>query len=101
MEQFGLMSQLIIAAEECSELTKAIMKLFRSADVNETVYRDSSPESISRREDVLEELADVSLCVEQLVKIFGEERFNEHREAKINRLRKRIDQYKAEGRTWQ
>lgn len=57
-EQKGLELQTTVAMEECAELIQAIAKLKRYG------------ESLERRQHLLEEIADVELCIEQLKHFF-------------------------------
>lgn len=63
IEKTGVDKQQIIAMEECSELIKAISKMLRSSEYD--------PEAvIKNRSNLLEEIADVSICIERLKKIY-------------------------------
>lgn len=75
IEKWGIDAQLWMVVEECSELSNAIAKYKRGREV---------PSAI------LEELADVSIMVEQIACYFCEEEFNSIKEAKLQRLLRRI-----------
>lgn len=77
LEKYGVGAQIGMLTEECGELLSAINKFNRS--------RCSS-------DDVLTELADVSIMVEQLSLIYGGyEKFQIEKDKKIIRLLKRIN----------
>lgn len=77
LEKYGVGAQIGMLTEECGELLSAINKLNRS--------RCSS-------DDVLTELADVSIMVEQLSLIYGGyEKFLIEKDKKLIRLLKRIN----------
>lgn len=56
LKKYGKKSQMMICAEECSELIQAITKRIR--------YYKS--ETINTRENLIEEIADVIICIEYL-----------------------------------
>ena len=77
LEKYGVGAQIGMLTEECGELLSAINKFNRS--------RCSS-------DDVLTELADVSIMVEQLSLIYGGyDKFLEEKDKKLTRLLKRIN----------
>lgn len=77
LEKYGVGAQIGMLTEECGELLSAINKFNRS--------RCSS-------DDVLTELADVSIMVEQLSLIYGGyEKFKIEKDKKLIRLLKRIN----------
>lgn len=77
LEKWGVGAQIGMLTEECGELLSAINKFNRS--------RCSS-------DDVLTELADVSIMVEQLSLIYGSyEKFQIEKDKKLIRLLKRIN----------
>lgn len=65
VQKFGERAQILVAIEEMSELTKALLKYIRHEDFNQGDY-DAIVESIA------EERADVEIMLEQLNVIFGE-----------------------------
>lgn len=73
--EYGISSQKMMTIEECAELQNAIAKLARG--------RVST-------QDIITELADVSIMVDQLALFFGEKAFIEERARKVNRLEKRL-----------
>lgn len=64
VQKFGERAQILVAIEEMSELTKALLKYIRHEDFNQGDY-DAIVESIA------EERADVSIMLNQLAVIFG------------------------------
>lgn len=74
----GIKNQSMIAMEECAELIQAISKCLRSKEMI----------PIETREHLIEEMADVMICLEQLKVIFhiNEEELKCWIEAKENRL---------------
>lgn len=59
IEKNGITRQSIVAMEECSELQKAISKALRYEQGDEFV-------ADNQRENLIEEMADVLICIEQL-----------------------------------
>ena len=77
LEKYGVGAQIGMLTEECGELLSAINKFNRSRCSND---------------DVLTELADVSIMVEQLSLIYrGYEKFQIEKDKKLIRLLKRIN----------
>ena len=78
IHKHGTVAQSMIAMEECSELIQAISKCLRSKEMI----------PIETREHLIEEMADVMICLEQLKVIFhiNEEELKCWIEAKENRL---------------
>ena len=77
LDKWGIEAQIGMLTEECGELLSAVNKFNRS--------RCSS-------DDVLTELADVSIMVEQLSLIYGGyEKFQIEKDKKLIRLLKRIN----------
>lgn len=75
IKKWGVVAQLWMVVEECAELTNAISK-FERGRVNEL--------------SVIEELADVSIMVDQMSFYFGKTEFERIREAKLQRLLDRL-----------
>lgn len=64
LDTFGADAQFNFAIEEMSELTKAICKYKRKSE-------NCSPEEKEKlRENIIEEIADVKICIEELIYIF-------------------------------
>lgn len=79
IEKFGTPAQVNMVIEECAELIQAIRKY------------DRKP-SDATRNNLLEEMADVLICVEQLVYInYAYEDIPKIIARKINRLSKRME----------
>lgn len=76
LTQWGVENQLWMVVEECGELLNAIGKMRRNRVT---------------REDVITELADVSIMCEQIAQYVGYEDFVEERERKLLRLRERLE----------
>ena len=86
-EQAGLDNRLIQLTEEMSELTKAICKLKRyyleDKTLNQTIYQI--------RENLIEELADVDFCLEQVKYLLGaRDKVENIKEEKLIRTEKRL-----------
>ena len=75
LQEYGIMSQKMMVIEECAELTNAIAKMARGR-----VGVD----------DIITELADVSIMVDQMAIFFGEDKFNAERTRKVQRLNERL-----------
>lgn len=80
-EHYGLNNQLMQTAEECAELTQAIMKVFRNGLGEE-------------RDHLIEELADVQIMTAQLEYLLGDSALGKVREEKIKRQLGRIENEK-------
>lgn len=74
---YGLDSQSLIAIEEMSELTKELCKDQRGYD---------------RNKDIIEELADVSIMIEQLIALYDcEKEVSDMIDYKVNRQLRRME----------
>ena len=82
IESWGYESQIVVAMEEMSELTKELCKYKR----NELLNKDNT-ETIK---NIKEEIADVLNMVEQLENMFGEEEIEKIRKAKFKRALERM-----------
>ena len=80
---YGEVSQIQVTVEECSELQKALLKYIRL--VNGDRYVGSKGELIA---DIKEEMADVSIMLDQMREIFGS--YETEREIKLNRTKDRL-----------
>ena len=76
ISEYGPEAQERMLIEEIGELLNAFAKF---------------PRGRAKVEDVLEELADVSIMVEQMALLFGWSRYNSIREQKIQRLESRLN----------
>ena len=86
LEHFGDTAQICQTMEECAELIQALNKTLRHVTDSEQVRRN-----------VLEELADVTIMVEQMKQNFDEgEEFNEILEEKMNKLRGYLENQEAD-----
>ena len=81
IHKHGTVTQSMIAMEECSELIQAISKCVRSKDLIPT----------ETREHLIEEMADVMICLEQLMIMYSitDEELISWIERKELRLKKR------------
>lgn len=80
IDTYGTKTQIDMAIEECSELTKALLKARRGND-EPTVLRDA----------IIDEIADVTIMLEQLKIIYNcTEAVNNRIEYKINRQIERL-----------
>ena len=84
IEKNGIERQSIVAMEECSELQKAISKALRY-EQGDIFVADN------QREDLIEEIADVLLCIEQLQVMYciDKEEIDKIKEEKEERTLKR------------
>lgn len=86
LEHFGDTAQICQTMEECAELIQALNKTLRHVTDSEQVRRN-----------VLEELADVTIMVEQMKQNFDEgEEFDEILEEKMNKLRGYLENQEAD-----
>ena len=79
---YGENSQVDVAIEEMSELTKAILKYRRAENKNKN-------EAEYLEDDIIEEIADVQIMLDQMRIIFGDTSSQE--EYKLNRLWARME----------
>lgn len=83
VDTYGNESQVDMAIEEMSELTKALLKYRRALKGNTDI-------SVSKaHSDILEEIADVEIMLDQMKIIYGEPICE--RKHKIDRLKERLD----------
>lgn len=81
IKHYGMTMQMIVAIEEMSELTKAIIKDFRNVD--------------GARDQIVEEMADVYIMLAQLEIIFEAQKdMHEIVDRKLERLQKRMEEHK-------
>lgn len=83
----GEVFQSMIAMEECSELAQAISKCIRT------------PEEERVRKHLVEEMADVSICLRQLKTIYHvtDDELRVWTAVKLDRLEKRLNQTQQKG----
>lgn len=79
VELFGIEAQEKMCIEECAELINALAKKSRNRIT---------------KEDIITELADVSIMVDQLALYYGYEDFENERNKKIIRLNERVLKHK-------
>ena len=84
IETYGVSAQVDMAIEEMSELTKALLK-----------NRRSGGDSAKLRDDIIEEIADVTIMIEQLTMIFDCEA--EVKQQIIYKLTRQLKRMKQEG----
>lgn len=75
IDKYGIENQKWMVIEECGELFNALAKMRRGR---------------ATKEDVMTELADVSIMVEQIASALGYADFLDEREKKLERLMKRL-----------
>ncbi len=91
-ELFGLDTQMLILAEECSELTKAMLKLHRAIATGQTDMVAISALVFGK---VYEEIADVEIMIEQMKESFGpfsREMVGKFKAEKLDRLQERVNE---------
>jgi len=86
---FGKTVQKVIAIEELSELQKAISKSIRYDEMGAT--DPNRGESI--REDIIEEIADVGICIKQIMTMLDidEKEIDKVTKVKIERLNSKVN----------
>ena len=85
IDTYGVEKQALVCIEEMSELTKALIKLYRA---------EGREEKESARDNVREEVADVKIMLQQMSMIFNEKKIAEIQEQKIERLRVNLEDEK-------
>ena len=78
IKDFGIHSQFGMAAEECGELITVLNQYARGR---------------KSKQDVITEIADVTIMMRQMAIIFGEQNVNNEIYRKIERLQQRIEKY--------
>lgn len=73
--QYGIINQQFMLVEECGELLNAIAKTRRAR---------------ASKEEVLTELADVSIMIEQMAFFYGWENFRLEKKRKLGRLQNKL-----------
>ena len=86
LDVWGEDSQIEQLIEECSELILSLQKLKRHRRFNVGKRAD-------KINDVLEEIADVKIMIRQIELIFPPEEVARYETIKLDRLRKRLDDY--------
>jgi len=83
INKWGKEIQVEIAIEEMAELIKALQKIKRNSD--------DSTQWMELIHNVWEEIADVEIMLEQIKLIYGVVGVNDFKEAKLKRLKDRIN----------
>lgn len=76
LELWGIQAQKFMVIEEVGEMLNALAKANRGRSTNE---------------EIITELADVSIMVEQMAQLFGWNEYHRERARKLNRLRERLN----------
>lgn len=89
VDRYGIERQSLVAMEELSELQKAISKLVRNPE-----ERTKPLEFKGLRNNLIEEMADVLICMDQLIEFYQIERpeIQELIQAKQERQAKRLEE---------
>lgn len=89
MDRYGIKMQSLVAMEELAELQKAISKLVRNSE-----KKTKSLEFKGLRHNLIEEMADVIICMDQLIEYYQIERseIQEFIQAKQARQRRRLEE---------
>jgi len=81
LRRYGVDVQRLMLVEECGELLNIVGKL---------------PRARASVDELITELADVSIMVEQMALYYGWDEFQQEKERKLNRLQQRLSGYHAE-----
>lgn len=85
-DTWGEDAQIRMCIEEMSELTKELCKYLR--------YKNFDTEKVENvKENIIEEIADVLLCSQQMQLLFGKNKVEQELDYKINRVEKRVNEY--------
>lgn len=89
MDRYGIQNQSLVAMEELSELQKAISKLVRNPEEKTKPF-----DFKGLRNNLIEEMADVLICMDQLIEYYQIERheIQELIQAKQERQAKRLEE---------
>lgn len=89
MDRYGIERQSLVAMEELSELQKAISKLVRNPEEKTKPF-----DFKGLRNNLIEEMADVLICMDQLIEYYQIERpeIQELIQAKQERQAKRLEE---------
>ena len=82
LNTFGIVNQIFMLVEECAELLNAVAKMKRGR---------------AKKEDIITELADVSIMVEQMAFFYGWDDYKNEKERKLTRLEDRINHHTKKG----
>lgn len=86
----GIDSQIDGAIEEMAELIKALIKVKR---LEYEKFSPESDESKQRMENVAEEIADVSLAIQQIIYMFGLTTVDDWKENKMQRYAQKLEEF--------
>ena len=89
MDRYGIEKQSLVAMEELSELQKAISKLVRNPE-----EKTKPLEFKGLRHNLIEEMADVLICMDQLIEFYKVEHYEiqDIIQAKQERQAKRLEE---------
>lgn len=89
MDRYGIKMQSLVAMEELAELQKAISKLIRNSE-----EKTKSLEFKGLRHNLIEEMADVLICMDQLINFYKIDRseIQDTIRAKQERQAKRLEE---------
>lgn len=90
LKTYGQESEMRLCIEEMSELTKELCKYIRYSKNSKSDENDKNLSLI--KNNIIEETADVLICVEQIKRIFGEKQVTAMMDYKIQRGRKIVDE---------
>ncbi|MCD8356273.1 MAG: hypothetical protein LUE11_06850 [Clostridia bacterium] len=82
IDTYGVQAQCDVAIEEMAELTKALLKIRRA---------DDHTAQMAALDNIIEEIADVSIMVDQLKIMWGPKYVEEARYQKLRRLDGRLN----------
>lgn len=91
---WGDESEIRMAIEEMSELTKELCKFMRYSRNDKSEENDKKLDEI--RKNIVEETADVLICVGQMKRMFGSEEVEKIADFKIQRGRKIVEKWNEE-----
>lgn len=77
LNKWGIINQVFMVMEECGELLNILAKAKRDR---------------AGKDEIITELADVSIMVEQMAFFYGEKDFLIEKERKLQRLKKRLEE---------
>jgi NTP pyrophosphatase (non-canonical NTP hydrolase) len=86
VDKWGVESQLNMVTEEIGELLQAISKFRRS-------YNKDEATKAQAYDHLCEEIADVENMINQMREMFDSELIDKYREAKLERISKKLDEY--------
>ena len=84
-KKWGTQAQIDQMIEEMAELIVALNKYKRNKFYNEEMDEQKL------KDDVFTELADVDICLEQMINFFGEQETLKAKEFQLNRFKKEIE----------